>query len=406
MTNLSRNGHNVHSTGSYVEHTVSVYAVCFFILLPCITGLQQQARNFKKHSLSSSSILESNINTTRVSVTIRQATIRSETTRKNETLKDPETFEVRPTVRCPNFNRQDLPLPPNIPPPCESDERYYASPLFCLTTKTPLLLILVLSYVGNFDHRQALRQEWVRSTFHMQPDFIAARPWAYTFVVGLPKANDKRTAEVMNTIDLERCQYKDVLTVDVLEDYYNLTWKKMEALQYLVKSDLDFEVVLKTDDDAYVNIQLILEWLPDALSRAYKKSNSSVRLFYAGVCPLDGWPIREIRSKWYLPPKEYAPEYFPPFCFGAAYFLSQDLVKAMLKLHDLKKAFKLEDVHSGLLINDTGLVPADHVVNLDRIYKYDIGHCGGRSHQYPIVVARSDKFRHDYYNEFMRSLCK
>ena len=336
-----------------------------------------------------------------MSVTIRH----DEVTSKNETLKDPETSAVQPTVRCPNFKRQDLPYPPNIsiPPPCESDERYYASPLFCRTTKTPLLLILVLSYVGNFEHRQALRQEWVRSTFYMKSDFIAARPWAYAFVVGRPKA---RTAEVMNTIDLERCQYKDVLTVDVLEDYYNLTLKKMEALQYLVKSDMDFEAVFKTDDDAYVNIQLILEWLPDALSRAYKKSNSSVRLFYAGVCPLDGWPIRDIKSKWYLSPKEYAPEYFPPFCFGAAYFLSQDLVKAMLKLHDLKKAFKLEDVHSSLLINDTGLVPADHVVNLDRIYKYDIGHCGGRSYQYPIVVARSDEFRYDYYNEFMSSLCK
>ena len=210
----------------------------------------------------------------------------------------------------------------------------------------------------------------------------------------------------MTSVDVEQCHYKDVLTVDVLENYYNLTWKKMEALEYLVKSDLDFEVVLKTDDDAFINVQLILEWLPDTLSLAYKKVNSSVRPFYSGNCPLSSSPIRDSSSKWYLPPKDYPPDTFPRFCFGTAYFLSQDLIKAMLKLHDLRKTFRLEDIHTALLINDTGLVPASHVVDPRRIYNYEPGRCGGDHYQYPFAVMRSPMVDYDYYNEFMQSLCE
>ena len=117
----------------------------------------------------------------------------------------------------------------------------------------------------------------------MKSDFIAAHPWSYVFVVGRPTGNDNETAEVMKSVDVEQCHYKDMLVVDVVENYYNLTWKKMEALKYFVKSGLDFEVVLKTDDDLYLNVQLILEWLPDALSQASRKANSSVRLFFGGT---------------------------------------------------------------------------------------------------------------------------
>jgi hypothetical protein len=241
----------------------------------------------------------------------------------------------------------------------------------------------------------------------MSSDFIAAHPWAYTFVVGRPSGNS--VAQIMNSVSIERCHYKDVLTVDVLENYYNLTWKKMDALDYLVKSGLDFDVVLKSDIDVFVNIQLILEWLPDVLSQSYKKLNSSVRPFYAGSCPLSAQPIRTPESKWYLSLEDYPPTKFPPFCFGAAYFLSLDLIKAMLNLSDLRKSFRLEDVHTGLLVNDTGLVPSDHVVDPGRIYNYDPGRCLGfrTLHQYPFAVAES-KTSHifTHYNAFMQSLCE
>ena len=104
-----------------------------------------------------------------------------------------------------------------------------------------------------------------------------------------------------------------------------------------------------------MNIQLILEWLPHALSWAYKKSNSSVRPFYTGSCAhfgeADGICLQTSILLRYFHLSALLP-----------------LIKAMFKLHDLKKAFRLEDIHSGLLINDTGLVPAEHRVDPGRIF--------------------------------------
>jgi hypothetical protein len=241
----------------------------------------------------------------------------------------------------------------------------------------------------------------------MSSDFIAAHPWAYTFVVGRPSGNN--VTELMKSVGVERCHYKDVLTVDVLENYYNLTWKKMDALEYLVKSRFAFDVVLKTDSDVYLNIQLILEWLPDALSQSYSKSNFSVRPFYAGSCPLSAQPMRIPQNKWYLSPEDYPPAKFPPFCFGAAYFLSLDLVRAILNLSDLRRSFRLEDVHTGLLVNNTGLVPRYQVVEPGRIYNYDPGSCPGfeSHHQYPFAVTGYNLLASiKHYNDFMRCLCK
>jgi hypothetical protein len=237
----------------------------------------------------------------------------------------------------------------------------------------------------------------------MTSDFISAHPWAYVFVVGRPKGNDKEAAKIMNYVYIENCHYKDLLVVDVLEDYYNLTWKKMEALDYLVKSDINFEVLLKTDDDAFVNVQLILEWLPGALSQAYTESTSSEQPFYAGRCVFASSPVRNPKHKWYMSVEDYPPEAYPPYCLGAGYFLSRGLIKAMLKLSDLNKSFRIEDVHSGLLVRETGLVPPDHIVRPGRIFLSGMGTCNNLKHKYPFIVAANSL---QYYNEYMNSLCQ
>lgn len=310
-------------------------------------------------------------------------------------------IEASSTLRCPNLTDPVLPHPLTMPRPCQSNDQYYSSPLFCHTNKTLRLITIILTKVDHFSRRQELRKEWVRSTFRMTSDFISAHSWAYVFVVGRPKGNDKEATKIMNYIDIENCHYKDVLFVDVLEDYYNLTWKKMAALDYLIESDINFEVLLKTDDDAFVNIQLILEWLTSVLSQAYPTAEHP---FYAGRCLLSVGPIRDPQNKWYVSPEDYPFDTYPPYCSGAGYFLSRGLIEAMLQLCDLKKSFRMEDVHSGLLVSETGLVPPSHIVQSKRIFGYATEMCNSNSkHPYPFIVPANSS---QHYNEFMNSLCK
>ncbi|XP_062509534.1 beta-1,3-galactosyltransferase 5-like isoform X2 [Corticium candelabrum] len=308
--------------------------------------------------------------------------------------------QTRVTSACGDVALPLLPLPKSFPLACETNDEFYSSPLFCYSKKKHKMLVLILSYVGNFKLRHEIRTGWMRSRFHMTDDFIRDHHWAYTFVVGHSK--DNKVAENDRLIGIEKCHYKDILQVDVMEDYYNLTWKKMDALEYFIKSDLDFEVLLKTDDDAFVNIQLAYEWLHDAMSQASKKLNSH-GIFYGGYCRTNASPNRSPGSKWYLSEQDYPARTFPPLCFGTAYFISKDLIKAMLKLPSLKKSFRLEDVHSAMLVNKTGLVRNDAVMSTNRIHTYNTGHCGSRNRQYPIaVMAMTSRDRQNIWNGFMK----
>ena len=78
----------------------------------------------------------------------------------------------------------------------------------------------------------------------------------------------------------------------------------------------------------------------------------------------------------------------------------------MLKVHDQnRKFFRFEDVHTGMLVRDTGLVPTDRIVNVKKIYIGHPGHCGGRDCQYPLAVVRHGGGNYSYHSEFVQSSC-
>ncbi|XP_062511187.1 beta-1,3-galactosyltransferase 5-like isoform X1 [Corticium candelabrum] len=317
-----------------------------------------------------------------------------------------------PTLRnisapCPDIKKPLLPLTSEQPKGCENSDTFYASPLFCHSSNKPIVVILILSYIGNFQIRHQARTVWLRSRFKMNSEFVKSHPWAYVFVVGKAHGKDAENLEKMAAI--EQCHYKDILQVDVVENYYNLTWKKLEAWKYLIKSQLDFEVMLKGDDDSFINIQLVFEWLDEVIPKVYirsKKSNSSLHVMYGGLCPLRGSPIRSKGSKWHLSVEHYAPKSFPPFCFGAGYFVSRDLIKALLKVSDLMYSFRLEDVHTGLLVAKTGLVPAADVMGTNRVCNADYQSCTKILCSQPYVLMTSNAARRAaLFRNFMQAKC-
>ncbi len=340
-------------------------------------------------------------------------------TEKNETMQPTiaqathrRTISVVPTTGhisapCPDIENPLLPLTSGQPKACENSDTFYASPLFCHSSSKTIVLILVLSYIGNFEARHQGRTMWLRSRFKMNSEFVKSHPWAYVFVVGKAHGKDAENLEKMAAI--EQCHYKDILQVDVVENYYNLTWKKLEAWKYLIKSQSEFEVMLKGDDDSFINIQLVFEWLDEVIPKVYirsKQSNFSLHVMYGGLCPLRGSPIRSKGSKWYLSVEHYAPKSFPPFCFGVGYFVSKDLIKAILKVPDLMYSFRLEDVHTGILVAKTGLVPAADVMGTNRVCNLDSKSCTKiRCRQPFIITSESEARRAELFKYFMQTKC-
>ncbi|KAL8218785.1 hypothetical protein R6Q57_022158 [Mikania cordata] len=103
--------------------------------------------------------------------------------------------------------------------------------------------------------------------------------------------------------------------------------------------------VMKTDDDAFVRVDEILASL--------KRVNVSHGLLY-GLINSDSQPHRNPDSKWYISPKEWPEEKYPPWAHGPGYVVSHDIAKAINNKHKKGhlKMFKLEDVAMGIWIAD------------------------------------------------------
>ncbi|KAK4481591.1 hypothetical protein RD792_012493 [Penstemon davidsonii] len=195
------------------------------------------------------------------------------------------------------------------------------------------LFVGIFSTANNFKRRMAVRRSW------MQYPAVRSGKVAVRFFVGLHK-NQIVNEELWN----EARTYEDIQLMPFV-DYYNLiTWKTI-AICIFGTEVVSAKFIMKTDDDAFVRIDEILNSLD--------KTNVTRGLLY-GVINTDSQPDRNPDSKWYISPEEWPAEKYPPWANGPGYVVSSDIAKAVSKKHrkGRLKVFKLEDVAMGIWIAD------------------------------------------------------
>ena len=127
----------------------------------------------------------------------------------------------------------------------------------------------------------------------------------------------------------------------------------------------DFEYLLKTDDDFFVDVRNTFKFLsvPDIPKNR----------LYAGRVHFQAPPIRytekEREKKYIVTTQEYYYRYFPRFCSGGGILLSRDFVSDLVNAHDNNNYFKLDDVYIGMLALKLG-VDAHHE-KMFRLYESD-----------------------------------
>ncbi|XP_023742999.1 beta-1,3-galactosyltransferase GALT1 [Lactuca sativa] len=195
------------------------------------------------------------------------------------------------------------------------------------------LLIGVFSTANNFKRRMAVRRTW------MQYPAVKSGKVAVRFFVGLHK-NRLVNEELWN----EAKTYGDIQLMPFVDYYSLISWKTI-AICIFGTEVISAKYVMKTDDDAFVRVDEILNSL--------NRINVTNGLLY-GLINSDSQPHRNPDSKWYISPEEYPEENYPPWAHGPGYVISHDIAKAINNKHkkgDLKM-FKLEDVAMGIWIND------------------------------------------------------
>ncbi|XP_067653558.1 uncharacterized protein [Haliotis asinina] len=226
------------------------------------------------------------------------------------------------------------------------------------------LLMLISSAPGNYQARSIIRQTWGATC-------RGSDTMKCLFVVGLASSSEDN-----DKIQLENDHHKDILQIGFKDSYSNLTYKTVSSLKWASKHCYNANYIMKTDDDMYVNTELI----PVMLQAAPR------RKFMGGSCWGTSNPNRDTSSKWFVSFKSFHKPKFPPMCSGTGYIMSMDVVRSMLFSSRNVPFFHLEDVYVALCLQKYGILPINIMGFSNMFQEFDACHYRNgvmTSHQVP-----------------------
>ncbi|CAB4033008.1 beta-1,3-galactosyltransferase 5-like [Paramuricea clavata] len=214
------------------------------------------------------------------------------------------------------------------------------------TTKPSIDIFLVKSGAkGDVfrRHREAIRQTWGnRSNCEqrkaLQDEKIKNLRWLLIFVVGKAGPNDDELNKV------EARQHNDMLIGNITDNYINNVVKFYMGQVWASKFDIKY--TLKTDDDVYVRIPRVLEYLVNA---------KFPRPFYGGMTFPPMRVHRVIGRKWTVSWKYFGEKNYPKYNAGAFFILSADLFNRLFNYVYIRKPFHTDDAYVGIAMRDFGV---------------------------------------------------
>ncbi|GAB1598399.1 beta-1,3-galactosyltransferase 1-like [Argonauta hians] len=202
------------------------------------------------------------------------------------------------------------------------------------------LVVIVCSHPERLEYRQAIRETWGSSRgqeFHL------------LFLTG--KHEDPYWNALM---DKENTLHGDILQVDVIDSYRNLSLKVIGGLCWITDRFQNVDYVMKTDDDVYINVWYLLKLLKEQII-----SQEQILGALSIMSPVK----RDLRDPWGVRFSEFAPKNYPPYVSGGAYVMSQKAGKKLCVERWKRQSpfIHLEDVYvTGILAQATGISHVAH----------------------------------------------
>ncbi|XP_005720582.1 putative UDP-GlcNAc:betaGal beta-1,3-N-acetylglucosaminyltransferase LOC100288842 [Pundamilia nyererei] len=207
-------------------------------------------------------------------------------------------------------------------------------------TSDLFLLTLVFSSPDNITQRDAVRRTWANQTL------IQGFPVQILFIIG-----STQTSAAQEALVSESERYGDVVQGHATADssLHGPTEKTVLAIRWVITFCPLARFVLLTKESVFVNLPAIVGYLL-GLHRHPED-------FYLGRVIQRDSPDRDPNSPGYLPPSLYPSKYLPEYCEGAAYILSQDVVRKVYVASAEVRAPVPADVFVGLCAKKAGVAP-------------------------------------------------
>ncbi|XP_052085756.1 beta-1,3-galactosyltransferase brn-like [Mytilus californianus] len=248
-----------------------------------------------------------------------------------------EQFNSNLTADVPNTNIEkiifDIQLngSSNVIPLNEFDEKYVyrinPAKSICETFNCDSLQIIfiVKSHVLNFGQRVAIRRTWGGKTILRSKT---------VFIVGYLDGID-------HLIQLESNNYKDIVQLNLPDQYENLVYKTIYSILWLLHVDVEVEFIHFVDDDRLVNPMNIYDFA--------KHNIFSADLVMIGYKLDLSKPNRNKNSKTYISPDDYQFTYYPPYIIGGTILTNIKTVRILAIAVAFIKVIPIEDVYIGIV---------------------------------------------------------
>ncbi|KAK6175523.1 hypothetical protein SNE40_013971 [Patella caerulea] len=185
------------------------------------------------------------------------------------------------------------------------------------------LVVIIISGPNNTRQRDIIRETWLNDS-SIKSHII------WRFVIGV--ANMPK--ELRKYLDRESFIRHDLLLLeDHEESYQSLANKVLQSFSW-VDHHVNFEFVLKVDDDSFVRLDKMINEL---------KSKPKEHLYWGFF---DGRAHVKKRGKWSEPDWILCDRYLP-YALGGGYVISSDLVHFIVSNGPILKKFNSEDVSVG-----------------------------------------------------------
>lgn len=238
------------------------------------------------------------------------------------------------------------------------DKRFSSSgPEVCRTSVD--VIILVPSRPGSCSLRRAIRATYGR----MSKDKVARinsfnikKIVRVVFLLG-------KTSNVSETeiVERESSTFQDIVEIDFIDSYYNLTTKVLHGLKWIRMNCPDVDFVVKADEDVFINIIELIRQL-------HKFSNEGSE-YVLGTVQREKRNTKVIREgRWGVSYDEMPLAYYPPYAQGNCYVISGSLVPKIVETAPYFPYLPIEDAFiTGVL---AGKLHGARLVHLKRNAKW------------------------------------
>ena len=207
---------------------------------------------------------------------------------------------------------------------------YLAQPKnFC--SDDTFMVVMIMSTVKKPEERKVLRETWFKDKV------VHGKKLKYLFIVS--SSPDKT---VNDAIDEEALKYNDILHMDHLDSYNNITMSIMNTFNWLHRNCKSIKYILKGDPDSYFNIDKIVQWLLDLPPEKQHR-------LYHGSCVMLSKFQRNNLKPLYVPYYLSHYDLIWSYCVGVGYVISSDLLAPLvLASRHYPYMLRTEDMSIGL----------------------------------------------------------